>query len=534
MSIYTRNGNRYFAGAVVLVCSVFIVLVFGADKNMDLSFGYLLVGAYLLWMKGRGRHYFVLGALISGLMLFGFFITERPGARSSTAYYNLTIMLILVWVVIYFIYRQNKLLEREVKNSRQLDAMFENATQGILSVDNLGKILILNKFAERLFGYGRNELIGQPVEKLIPERFAHPHTCHRKNYHENPHNRAMGSGMELYALRKGGQEFPVEVSLGFYLVEGIQTIILFVTDITERNKINRQLILEKEMSVKLNAELEARVRERTRKLEEALQNLEKSNSSLREIEKELKNALSKERELGELKSRFVTMASHEFRTPLTTILSSVFLLENSKEEDRERIRNVHFGRIKSAAKNQAAILDDFLSLSKLEEGFVKPSYRLTVIETLTHEVIEEINTLKKAGQKIIYLHSGNTEAQVIDRQFLRNIVINILSNAIKFSPQDCRIDLMTKVDANQLTITVADRGIGIPLEEQQHIFTRFFRAGNAQNIDGTGLGLNIVKKYVDLMRGNIVFESGVNEGTTIIINIPIIQNSDVTKRVVSQ
>lgn len=232
MGIYTRYGNKYFAGAVVLVCSVFIVLVFGAGKSMDYSFAYLLIIAYLLWMQGRGRHYFVLGALISGLMLYAFFTTSDPGTRSSTAYYSQTILLILLWVVIYFIYKQKKLIEREVKNSGQLNAMFENATQGILLVDNLGKILILNKFAERLFGYHRNDLIGQPVEKLIPGRFVRQHTSHRTNYHKDPHDRAMGSGMELYALRKDGMEFPVEVSLGFYMVDGVQSVIVFVTDIT--------------------------------------------------------------------------------------------------------------------------------------------------------------------------------------------------------------------------------------------------------------------------------------------------------------
>ena len=167
-------------------------------------------------------------------------------------------------------------------------------------------------------------------------------------------------------------------------------------------------------------------------------------------------------------------------------------------------------------------MNDFLSLSKLEEGFVKPSYRLTVIHTLMLEVIDELNSLKKTGQEIIYLHSGDTEPQVVDRQFLRNIVINLLSNAIKFSPQDSKIDLATLMQDNQLQITVSDRGIGIPMDEQQHIFTRFFRAGNAQNIDGTGLGLNIVKKYVDLMRGSIVLKSDANEGTTITITIPVV------------
>lgn len=524
MGVSDKSGNRNFAVAVVLVCGIFAALLIGSGRDLDLSPAYLLVIVYLLWMKGRGRHYYFLGAFISAMMALGFFLTTGPESRSPNQLFSNLMMVILVWVVIYFIYRQKKLVERVGKNSEQLSAMFENATQGILLVDDEGNILILNKFAEGLFGYRREELIGQQVEKLIPERFSHGHSAHRNAYHKDPHNRPMGSGMELYALHRDGWEFPVEISLGYYTVEGNQTVIVFVNDITERNKVRQQLIREKEISQKLNEELESRVLERTQEMEKILLSLERSNNSLKETEKDLSKALSKERELGELKSRFVTMASHEFRSPLTTILSSVFLLENSKSEDQERIRKVHFERIRKSAKNLTAILNDFLSLSKLEEGKVKPSYSMTDIGALIEEIIEELSTLKKSEQTIFYSHSGSKAPQAMDRQFLRNILINLLTNAIKFSPPNGKIGLSSQLENDGLKITVSDQGIGIPMEEQQHLFSRFFRAKNAQNIDGTGLGLNIVKKYVDLMRGDIVLESGTDQGTTFIVMIPVPEN----------
>lgn len=530
MTIDDKSPARNFTIAIILVCGVFVAILIGSGKNLDFSPAYLLVIAYLLWMRGRGKHYFFLGAITTALMAIGFFLTTSPDTRTPSLLFSHLTMVILIWVVIYFIYWQKKLIEMTIKNSEQFTAMFENATEGILLVDKKGKILVLNKFAEQLFGYTRDELIGQQVEKLIPDRFSQRHAGHRHDYHKNPHNRPMGTGMELYALRREGWEFPVEVSLGYYTADGNQTVIVFVNDITERNRVRQQLITEKELTQKLNEELEARVLERTHQMEEALRKLEDANISLRETEKNLTKSLVVERELGELKSRFVTMASHEFRTPLTTILSSVFLLENGKEENKQRSDETHFGKIRKSVKNLTDILNDFLSLSKLEEGKVSPTYSLTDIKAFTEEIIEEVCTLKKPGQSILFSHSGKNDPQAVDKQILKTILVNLLSNAVKFSPTGGNIELYSLVENDQLKISVSDQGIGIPEEEHQHLFTRFFRAANAQNIEGTGLGLNIVKKYIDLMQGTIEFKSGLDQGTKFIVTIPIIsvgpQNSE--------
>lgn len=228
---------------------------------------------------------------------------------------------------------------------------------------------------------------------------------------------------------------------------------------------------------------------------------------------DMRNALEKERSLNELKSRFVSVASHEFRTPLGTILSSVSLISKYNEPGDQEKRTKHISRIKSAVVNLTGILNDFLSLSKLEEG--KVSYNPVIIDLkeICEEVKEEMQVTAKAGQNILLSNTGNQTCILMDKQILKNILINLTSNAIKYSPENENIGISTDNANGKLTIRVTDHGIGIPVEDQKHLFDTFFRAGNVTNIQGTGLGLNIVKKYVDMLKGSIDFKSKPDQGT---------------------
>lgn len=255
--------------------------------------------------------------------------------------------------------------------------------------------------------------------------------------------------------------------------------------------------------------------------------IEKNITEQKQAEQDMINALNKERELNELKSRFVSMASHEFRTPLATILSSVNLVNRHAETNNTDGINKHVGRIRSSVRNLTSILNDFLSLEKLEQGKVKFTAEEFSICELARSVTEEISSMTKEGQEI-HLNCcpdfGTCTAGLInglDPQLIRNILFNLLSNAVKYSKEHSVIILTIDI-AENLTITVEDRGMGIPLEEQQqHLFERFFRAKNAAHIQGTGLGLNIVQKHVDLMGGTIDFKSKTEEGTTFVISLPI-------------
>jgi len=263
-----------------------------------------------------------------------------------------------------------------------------------------------------------------------------------------------------------------------------------------------------------NSKLEERVKERSEVLESALRKLKKS-------EAELQKSLEHEKELNELKTRFVSTASHEFRTPLTTILSSISLVSKYGEQNDKEKQNKHIDRIKYSVMHLTDILNDVLSLSKLEEGGIKALFEKFAVKSLVSDVVREMQLIAKLNQKIQYHHYGQDEI-LLDKKTLKHILFNLVSNAIKFSDEDSIVNVITEVKDSIFLIKVKDSGIGIPVEDQKHLFERFFRGNNVSAIQGTGLGLNIVAKYVELMNGKIDFISEVGEGTTFSIEFNLL------------
>lgn len=398
------------------------------------------------------------------------------------------------------------LLNNKMQGKESDEALFMHATEGILVTNDKGEILKVNPSALRLFGYENELLVGRKIEILIPKRLTERHESHRNNYHNHPSARSMGANIELFGLRKDGTEFPVEISLSPYSIEGEKFVIAFILDITIRKQAEEKL-------KNYSTELEKQVRNRTLILEEAIQELEKTK-------KELNNALEKEKVLNELKSRFVSMASHEFRTPLTTMMSSLSLVTKYGEQNDTVNQAKHVKKIKTSINNLTDILNDFLSVGKLEEGKVGNLPEVMNLKGFVSEIIAEMTPMATAGQKIEYKHAGN-EIVSLDRKLLKNIFFNLLSNAIKFSPQDGIIEVDIQVMNTSVRMSVKDHGIGITEEDQKHLFERFFRGHNATHIQGTGLGLNIVSKYVELMNGSLDFESKENQGTTFTIILPL-------------
>jgi signal transduction histidine kinase len=291
-------------------------------------------------------------------------------------------------------------------------------------------------------------------------------------------------------------------------------------DITQRKEIENNMLRQKEeLEVitarmrQLNAELEVKVEERTQILKEALQKLEES-------QKELSEALDKEKQLNEIKSRFVSMASHEFRTPLTTVMSSASLLTKYTKEEEQEKRNRHIERIKSSVDHLNDILNDFLSLGKLNEGKIEPHPELFDLHELIADVVDGMKELTRKGQSIRQ-EAANGITIATDKKMLRNILVNLISNAIKFSGEDKPIIVEAGIEKDQLRLSVKDQGIGIPSADQEHLFSSFFRSANAVNVQGTGLGLHIVKRYTDLLQGSVKLESELNKGTTVIIYLPL-------------
>ena len=391
-------------------------------------------------------------------------------------------------------------------DSKLFQTLFNHASIGIIVVNSSAEIITINKFAREQFGYSDlDDLLGNKIEILIPSRFHHRHEKHRDGYMHDPKSRPMGIGLDLYAVKKDGSEFPVEISLGNYHVDDNKFVVAFVNDITLRKQAEQAL-------VKLNEELEKKVEDRTVTLRDTVEKLNEQILETEEKDRELMAALSKEKELGELKSRFVSVASHEFRTPLSTVLSSVYLLQKYTNTDEQPKREKHIQRIISSVNLLTDILNDFLNVGKIEEGKIQARFSVFDIEKNTTETIAEMQNVCKKGQQIAYKHEG--EAQVeLDPGMFKHISLNLLSNAIKFSPENSVIELNTKVSDNEIEFRIKDSGIGISKEDQEHLFERFFRAANAINIQGTGLGLHIVSKYAELMNGHISCKSETDNGT---------------------
>ena len=406
-----------------------------------------------------------------------------------------------------------------------LTSLFENATEGIILTNGEGNIVLINPAAQRMFGYDAKEIIGRPVEMLIPQRFSHHHQQLRAGFYEHPQNRVMGHGRELFGKRKDNTDVPVEVSLSFYSREAELFVIAFIVDITHRKEIERNILsqqteLEKMASDmrRLNAHLEAKVEERTLILKEALQKLEESQM-------ELSEALDKEKQLNEIKSRFVSMASHEFRTPLSTILSSATLISKYVQTEENDKRERHLKKIKDSVSHLNGLLEDFLSLGKLEEGKLTVNISSFTVKDFIEDVVDEMRAIQKKGQQIIYKYDGQ-ESFIADKRLLKNILINLLSNALKFSKEDSTVWITAQNKGEQLFIRIKDEGVGIPDEDQGHLFTTFFRGKNVTNVQGTGLGLPIVKRYLDLLKGDIILESKLDVGTTVSIRLPLLRENE--------
>ena len=435
---------------------------------------------------------------------------------SFSQYLFIIFLLLLTAVIVRFMKRLNSQLNFEKSH---MTALFENATEGIVLTDQDGKIVIANAAAEKMFGYEPGELMNNPVELLIPKNASDRHMALRNEYYQNPEHRSMGSGRELYAQHKNGQDFPVEISLSHYYRGDRRYVIAFIVDITHRKQIEQSMLLQQQQLEKvsseikdLNAELEMKVEERTQILKKALQKLEQS-------QQELSEALDKERELNDIKSRFVSMASHEFRTPLSAVLSSASLLAKYITAEDQEKRNKHIDRIKGAVKNLNDILEDFLSLGKLNEGKINTANSAFELNAFIEETTEDIKGLLKEGQQIQYEHQGDLSIYS-DKKLLKNVLLNLISNAIKFSDPGTTVTVKSYVADGLAKITVADKGLGISKEDQEHLFSSFFRGANVVNIQGSGLGLHIVKRYLDLMTGSISLKSCINEGTIFTVIIP--------------
>ena len=403
----------------------------------------------------------------------------------------------------------------------RLNAIINMSADGIITIDARGIIENFSPSAGRLFGYLPEEVIGKNIKKLMPEPDQSRHDGYIQKYQKTGEKKIIGKGREVLGLKKNGDTFPFRLSISEIKFEEGTIFMGIIHDISDQKKIERELH-------ELNERLEKKVRERTAELAEMIYDVQRTNNQLKKevelrkiAEAKAKETLAKEMELGEMKSRFVSLASHEFRTPLAGILSSISLVSryaNFSETDKG---HKHIYRIKSAVHHLNGILNDFLSLDKLQEGKLESSPMTFDVSKLAEELVEEMRDIKKKEQSIILEHIGDSATIHSDPHILKSALTNLLSNAIKYSHEGKEIRFITELTDSSLVISIADQGIGIPKEDQKYMFQRFFRAQNTSNIQGTGLGLTIVKRYLDLLGGTINFETVENEGSTFTIELPL-------------
>jgi PAS domain S-box-containing protein len=369
--------------------------------------------------------------------------------------------------------RDITLRKRDEQRLRKWADIFHHTGQGLIITNPGSKILeMMNPALAKMHGYTVEELMGLPMTTIIApdvltEALEEIYFSWKKNQHT----------FETKHIRKNGTIFPVMVdSTNVEDKNGnfIYTIVN-VQDITER----------------------------------------------KQAEIEIRTALEKEKELSELKTRFLTMTSHEFRTPLATILSSAELLEYYSHKLPKDEKQGLFRQIENATKRMTQLLEDILAINKAEAGKVQFKPESLNLEKLCHEIVSEIQLSTGNKHKIVFTNSGNCTSAVMDEKLLRHILLNLLSNAVKYSPKGGIVEFGLTCQNQNATFKVKDFGIGIPIEDQPQLFESFHRASNVGNIPGTGLGLSIVKRMVDLHAGSISVASEIGLGTTFTVTIPL-------------
>ena len=399
------------------------------------------------------------------------------------------------------------------------NVLFASVSEGVVVVDINQNIVLTNASAERMFGYSKKELEGQELNILIPKDYHSGHGAHFEGFIKHKESRKMGRGRDLFGARKDGSIFPVEAGLNPLNIEGKSFIMALVIDISIRK--------QQEFELKeLNTELEKKVNDRTKKLSNTVLELKKVNlerdveiKKRIEAQNEINNALKKEKELNELKTKFLSLVSHEFKTPLSGILTSATLLGKYKLSEQQDKRDKHVSTISDKVRYLNNILNDFLSIEKLETGKINYAYSTFKLSKVVNEVVYNANMLLKDGQKINYPENIDEMSLYQDEKTVELSLSNLVHNAIKYSSENTIVDIDIKQDEKFTTFTIKDNGIGIPVNDQKSIFNRYFRAENALLTQGTGIGLNIVKSHLENLGGTISFISEENRGSTFIIKL---------------
>lgn len=394
------------------------------------------------------------------------------------------------------------------ENEKKLMAIADQSAEGIALASQNGKLVFVNQAFSKMTGYSKEELLGSSIFDLLI------HT-HIKSDFLKCLSVNVGIPIQEKLLRKDHSEFVTEIIGSIIKINGDDFVLGTVRDITDR--INSEKELEN-----YRYHLEEIVRTRTELLNETNEELLVQIERQKEYEMLLKSSLEKEVELSEMKSRFISTTSHEFRTPLTSVLSSTELLQRYGKNWKDSKRDEHFNRIISSVEYLTNLLDDVLTISRTESGKISFKPEQINLLSISENCIQDSNPLKTLNHSFFFNYLSSKKDFFLDPKLVRFILNNLLSNAYKYSPNGGSIELIIDANNKDVIIEVKDQGIGIPKNELSKIFESFYRTKSVAGISGTGLGLAIIKRAVDLHGGELFVESELGCGTVFTIKLPIV------------